>query len=124
MINDVALVELVEYCTRACHVLKDVTRGRDADGLSGPSRKAIEDLGRYANPAHHSLSTIINDIRTVRNVESVVNERRNGVHDLREHHSDSTDEYLTKHRTELREILRILDVSDRRFAVPTISELP
>ena len=52
MINDDALVELAGYCARTCHVLKDVTQERDADDLSGPSKKVIEDFGRYVNLAH------------------------------------------------------------------------
>ena len=124
MINDDALVELAKYCARACHVLKDVTQGRDVDSLSGPSRKAIEDLERYVDLLHHSLSTITNDIRTMRNIESVASERRNRVHDLPECHPGSTDDYLIRQRMGLREILRILDVRGREFTNPTISKLP
>ena len=50
MTNDDGLVELAGYCARTCHVLKDVTQGRDADGLSGPGKEAVEDLGRYVDP--------------------------------------------------------------------------
>ena len=97
-------------------MLKDVTQGRGVDNLSGPSRKAIEDLERYVDLLHHSLSTITNVIRTMRNIESVVSERRDSVHDLPECHPGSTDDYLIRQRTELQEILRILDVRDRQFA--------
>ena len=54
MINDGALVELAKYCARTCHVLKDVTQGRDTGSLSSPRKKAIEDLGKYVNLAHSS----------------------------------------------------------------------
>ena len=77
--NDDALVELAKYCARACHVLKNVTQGKTTDSLSGSSRKAIEDLRRYVDPAHHSLSTITNDIRIVRNIETVIGERPSGL---------------------------------------------
>ena len=50
MTSDKALVELAGYCARTCHVLKDVIQGRDADGLSCPSKEAVEDLGRYVDP--------------------------------------------------------------------------
>ena len=46
------------------------------------------------------------------------------VHYLQEYHSGSTNEYLIRQRTELQEILRALDVRDRQFTVPMISELP
>ena len=46
MINDDALVELARYCARMCHALKDVTRGRDAGSLSGPSKRAIKGFER------------------------------------------------------------------------------
>ena len=52
MINDDALVELARHCARACNVLGDVIQGRDVNGLSSTSKKALEDLGRYANPAN------------------------------------------------------------------------
>ena len=50
------------------------------------------------------------------NIESVISERRNSVHDLPVCHSGSTDNYLIGQRAELCEILRILDVRDRQFA--------
>ena len=73
----------------------------------------MEDLRTYVDPAQHSISTITNDIRTTHYIESVVSERRND--GLRERHYDSTDEYLIRQRTELQEILRILDVCDCQF---------
>ena len=50
------------------------------------------------------------------NIESVISERQNSVHDLPVCHSGSTDDYLIGQRAELCEILRILDVRDRQFA--------
>ena len=117
MINDDALVELARTCARTCHMLKNVTQGRDADSLSGSSAKAIEDFGRYVSPAHSSLSMITNGIRTIRNIESVVSECRNNAHDLRGRHTGSTEEWLTAWRTKLWEILGILDVRDSHFAM-------
>ena len=122
MINDDALVELAKYCARTCHVLKDVTRGKDADSLSGPGRKAIEDLRTYVDSAQHSISTVTNDIRTMRDIESVVSKRRND--GLREGYYDSINEYLTRQRTELQEILRILDVRGCQLTAPTTAEQP
>ena len=55
MIDDDALVELAKDCARMCHVLKGVTQGRDLNSLSGPSKRAVEDLRRYANPANSSI---------------------------------------------------------------------
>ena len=117
MINDDALVELAKCCARTCHVLKDVTQGKDTNILSGSSRKAIEDLGRYVDPAHRSLSMMMSDIRTMRNIKSVVSERRNDIHDPQERHSGSANEFLVTQRKELRGILRILNVCDRQFSV-------
>ena len=70
------------------------------------------------------LSTMTNDIRTMRNIESIVSERRNSAYDLQERHSGSTEEYLVACRTELQTVLRTLNVRDCQFAVPTISEVP
>ena len=50
MIEEDPFVELAKTCVRTCHVLKTVTDGRDIDGLSGPSRWQIEDLGRCVDP--------------------------------------------------------------------------
>ena len=52
MIDDDALVELVEDCVRACHVLKSATEGRGADSFSVSGQKAVEDFGRYVDPAY------------------------------------------------------------------------
>ena len=49
MIDNDALVELAKYCVKMCHMLKGVTQGMDANRLSGPSEKVIEDFGRYVN---------------------------------------------------------------------------
>ena len=123
MINDGALVELAEYCVRTCHVLKNVNQGRGV-GLNGPNKEAIENLGRYVNLTHSSLSMIMSNLRTIRNIESMVIERRHRAHELREHHSDATKGRLIAWRTELLETLRILDVRDRLFTMPTTLEPP
>ena len=65
-----------------------------------------------------------NNTRTMRNIESVVSERQNSAYDLQERHPSSTEEYLITWKTELRAILRTLNVRDYRLTVPTISELP
>ena len=39
-------MELAKDCARTCHVLNTLADGRDANDLSGPSKKQIEDLGR------------------------------------------------------------------------------
>ena len=120
MKNDDALVKLAKYCAGSCHVLKNMTKGREAD-LSGPNKKTIEDLGRYADLVHSSPSTITSGIRTMRNMESMVSERRKGAYDLREHHPSFTEEHLIAWTTELQEILNVLD---HQLGLPTISELP
>ena len=63
------------------------------------------------------------DIRTMRNIETMVDELQNGDQGLGEHHPGST-ECLIGWRTELRKIQRILDVRGCQFAILTISELP
>ena len=114
--NDDGLVKLAKYCARTCHVLDNATHGRDVDSLSGPSKKAIEDLGRYVDLAHSSLSTITSGIRTMHDIESMVNEHRNCGRDLREHRSDSAKDCLIMWETELLETLRILDVCGGQFS--------
>ena len=104
-------------------MLKDVIQERDADNLSGPSWKAIEDLGRYVDLFYHSLSTITNDIRTMCNIESVISERLNSIHDLPVCHSGSIGDYLIRQRTELWEILRILNVRDHQLTDHVVSEI-
>ena len=46
MIDNDALVELAKDCVEACHVLKGVTQGMDANRSSGPSEKVVEDFVR------------------------------------------------------------------------------
>ena len=126
MTSDDALVELTGYCARTCHVLKDVTQGRDADGLSGPRRrsKIWEGMLIQSSPSVDDEEQYQDQIRTMRNIKSVVNERQHNSYDLQERHPGSTEEYLIAWRTELRMILRTLDVRDNRLTVPTIPELP
>ena len=118
MINDDALVELARYCARMCHVLGDVTQGMVTDSLGGPSKMAIDDLGGYVDLVHSSASTITSDIRILRNIKFVVSEHRKAVRDSQEHHPSSTEERLIAWRTELWEILRVLDVGGCKFVVP------
>ena len=118
MINDDALVELARYCARTCHVLGDGTQGMDTDGLGGPSRKAIDDLGGYVDLERSSTSTITSGIRIMHNIKFTVSERHKAVRNSREHHPGSTEECVTAWRTELWEILRVLDVGVCKFAVP------
>ena len=115
MMNDDALVKLAKYCARTCHVLKDVTNGRNMDSLSDPIRNAIEDLGRCVDITRSPLSMITTVIRTMRNIESMINERRNRSHDSGEHRPDSAEDCLMC-RIELWETLRILDVCDDQFS--------
>ena len=103
-------MELAKYCAEMCHVLKDVTQGVDASSLSGPRKKAIEDLGRYADLVYSSPLMITSDIRTMNNIRFTVSECQNCACDLRE-------ESLIAWRMELREVLRILDVSDSQSTV-------
>ena len=129
MTSDEALVELTGYCARTCHVLKDVIQGRDADGLSGPSKarrrsEIWEGVLIQSSPSVDDEEQYQDQIRTMRNIKSVVNERQNNSYDLQERHPGSTEEYLIAWRTELRMILRTLDVRDNRLTVPMIPELP
>ena len=83
MIKEDSFVELASACARTCHLLTDVTEGRDVDNLSGPGRRQIEDLGRCVSPAQHSLMAITSDARIVRRIEFVVSQRANCNRDLR-----------------------------------------
>ena len=104
-------------------MLKGVTEGRGADSLSCRNKKAIKDLGRYANLGHSPLSTMTNDIRIMHNIESRVREHWNSAEDLREHHPVCTEERLISWKTELWTILEVLDVRDFHRAVSAIPKL-
>ena len=114
-------MELAEDCVRMCHVLKSVTEGRDTDDFDDPSKKWIEDLGRFVNPAQPSPLSVTSDIRVVCNIKSVVNEWADHPHGLREHHPDSTEERLVTSRAEMWGILRSFDVCGSRLTVPAVS---
>ena len=73
VIDNDALVELAKYCVKACHVLKDVTQEMDANSLSSPSEKAINDFGRCVD----QLSPHID------NNERYQNDAQHRVHDHR-----------------------------------------
>ena len=102
-------------------MLKSVIEGMNADNLSGPSKKRVEDLGRCVNPAQPSPLNITSGVRIVCNIESVVSERADHPHDLPESHPDSTEEHLIAYRTEMWEILRGFDVCGSHLTVPTVS---
>jgi len=51
MIKNKDSVELSEYCFNMCEVLKTVIYGKNADDLSEPVRRALEDLGRCVDLA-------------------------------------------------------------------------
>ena len=120
MIDQDAYVELAKCCTRACHVLKTATEGRNAVSLSGPSKKRIEGLGRCVNPANSSLLTITSGFSTVRHLESIVRARANRTPDSREHHPGPTKECLIAWG----EILGFFDVRGCLPTIPTVLELP
>ena len=122
MINNDALGELTKYCARTCHVLRDVTQGRDEGSLSDTDKKALEDLGRYVDLVRPSPSTITNEVRIMRDIESMIRQCRNSAHKLRENHPSFTKERLIAWRVELSEILRTFDVRDCKFTLPTVSE--
>jgi hypothetical protein len=50
MIQEDSFVELAKTCVGTCHVLRTMSDGGDIDGLSGPSRSQVEDLGRCVDP--------------------------------------------------------------------------
>ena len=114
-------MELAKDCVRVCHVLKSVIEGMDADNLSGPSKKRVEDLGRCVNTAQPSPLSVTSSVRIVCNIESVVSERVDHPHDLRERHLDSTEERLITSRTEMWEILRVFDVCGSHLTAPAVS---
>ncbi|KAF9643933.1 kinase-like protein [Thelephora ganbajun] len=92
MIEEDSFVELAKLCVRTCHVLQTVIEGRDFDDLSGLIRRQIGDLGR-----------------TIRHIESVVRERADCVHNLRESYPECTRECIIVWREELLEMLRVFD---------------
>jgi len=117
-------VELAKELVRMCHVLKSVTEGMDVDNFGGSSEKRIEDLGRCVDPTKSSLQNVTSGIRIVRCIESVVGERAGCAHESREHHPESTEKRLIALRTEMLEILRILDVGGQSLSTATVSKLP
>ena len=120
-------MELARDCVRACHVLKTMTEGKDADNLSGLSQRRaeqIEDLGRCVNPDRLSLLKITSDTRIVRHIESVVSERAKCGHGSLEHHPEPTKECLIAWQMEMWEILRVFDVRGFQFIIATVSKLP
>ena len=123
MIDDEAYVELAEWCTRVCHVLKTATDGRSVDSLSDPSKKQAEDLGRCVDLVNSFLQIITSDTRTIRHIESVVCERTSCAPDLREHYPGPTQECLVTWQTEMQEILRCFDVRSCCLTVPTVPKL-
>jgi hypothetical protein len=70
------------------------------------------------------LLTITRDVRIVRHIESVVSERPNCAHDLREHHPGPTSERLVAWRAEIVEILRFFGVRGCHSMVPTVPKPP
>ena len=73
-----------------------------------------------SDPAQPALPTIINEIRIVRHLESVVHERAKCARDLREHHPGPTMEYLIAWRAAM---LRVFEVRGSQLTIPTISKL-
>lgn len=116
-------MELAKDCIRACHVLKKATEGTGVVDLSGPSRKRIEDLERCADPARLSLLTIMNDIRAIHRIRSMVSERVDCANDACAHHSGCTEERLIARRTEMSEMLRVFDVGRFQFMITAVSNL-
>jgi len=101
------------------------TSGReDAEGLSGPSKRQIEDLGRYVDPIQPPLPTITSDTSTLRNIESAVRERANCARDSKGDCPGSTNDCVVSWRTEILERLEALDVCGFQFTMPTGSQLP
>jgi len=124
MIEEESFVELAETCIRTCHVLKKITDGRDVDSLSVPSRRQIEDLGRYGIQPNSPLLTITSGISTMRHIESAVRERVNFARDPQEHYPESIAGCPVAWRMELLERLRALDVCSFQPSVPTPSKRP
>jgi len=125
-IKDDSFTELAETCSRKCHVLKGRAEGTDVDDSGGLNlnKEKVEDLARCADTAQSSLLTITSDLRTVRDIESVVSERVNCALDLQEHHLGFTNECLIAWLAKVWEILRALDVRTSQFTLHTPSKLP
>jgi len=124
-VKDDSLIELAEACARKCQVLKSRTEGRDTDDLGSPYPNVkIEDLGRCVDPAQSSLLPMTSGIRTVRHIESVINERVNYAQDSPEHHTGFTDERLITWLTKIWEMLKAFDVCSFQPTLPTVSKLP
>jgi len=124
MIEEDSFVELAKTCVRTCHVLKTATDGRDVDGLSGPNRRQIEDLGRYVDSANSPLLKMTSNISTVRHIESAIRERANCARGSQEYYPESINGCPVGWRMELLERLRTLDVCGFQPAVYTPSKRP
>lgn len=117
MVDDDALVELVQCCARACLVLKTVTEGEDADSLSEPVQKAIESLEKYVDSARSPLSSITNNARTIHYIQSKVDEHVPSANPLRERGSGSTAVSPVLWKAELQKTSEVINVCDYRFGL-------
>ena len=117
MVDDDALVELVQCCARVCLVLKTVTEGEDVDNLSEPVQKAIESLEKYVDSALSPLSSVTNNARTIHYIQSKVDKHVPGANHLRERGSGSTAVSPFLCMTELQKSLEVLNVCDYCFGL-------
>ena len=117
MVDDDALVELVQCCARACLVLKTVTEGEDVDKLSEPVQKAIESLEKYVDSAQSPLSSVTNNARTIHYIQSKVDKHVPSANLLLERGSGSTAVSPFLWKAELQKTLEVLNVCDYRFGL-------
>ena len=117
MVDDDALVELVQCCAGACLVLKTVTKGEDVDKLSEPVQKAIESLEKYVDSAQSPLSSVTNNARTIHYIQSKVDKHVPSANLLLERGSGSTAVSPFLWKAELQKTLEVLNVCDYRFGL-------
>ena len=113
--DDDALVELTQCCARSCLVLKAAMEGEDVSDLSQPIQRAIEILEKYVDFTWPLLSSITIYARTVRYIQSKVDEHVQGANSPLEHPSESTGMSPVLWNRELRKALEVIEVCDYYF---------
>ena len=115
MIDDDPFVELAQCCTRACFVLKAAMEGEDISDLSQPVQKAIEILEKYVDSTQPLLSSITIYARTVRYIQSKVDEHVQGTNFPLERPSESIEVSPVLWKAELQKALEVIEVCDYHF---------
>ena len=116
MAGDETFVELAQYCSRTCHVLKTVTERRGSDGSSELVEKAIGSLERFVDPSQ-PVVIVTSGIRASRCINSNVFEPASGADCHPEHRPSSTEMSPSLCRAELLETLDTFYVCDHCLEV-------